>query len=440
MDASGIAYTSLTEKDRADWDAAVAEGRVTGEMQEQLANEYQIAAEEGFAQQLLDRVINRVIKSPNKARYFSTFLAAGANQQELINKAEENAERNPDGTLTDKSKKYVTSLRQNLSALRGAPNAELAAEYGVKLDTLKEWNQELRTFLTDKADKIQQAFKVVAVEMRIGGTDVRMMLESLAARSQQAQTDLVTTIQPDNVVIDERDLTGWAEGAEEGTGMKAQNRTSASVQEVFNASETINARFLRLQEQLVEAENEGNQELADEINAELERLTEEGLKQAKKQTSKRPVKETKEKPSAVPKRETKKVPVGERAPSGQEVGQRDTKKQEVAREGKAETSQRQLKDGSTITIESIPSPTAFSNTVRMQFGAPKTLVAKNKAGDVVGQLAFMPGGGPIDVQVREQDRRKGVGSALYNELETRGGKIPDADSGVVISEIGRAHV
>jgi hypothetical protein len=149
------------------------------------------------------------------------------------------------------------------------------------LTLLRSGTKELRTFLTDKAQQIQNAFKVVAVEMRIGGTDVRLMLENLAARAQKAQTDLVTTIQPDNVVLDERDLTGWTAEGEQGTGMAARDRTAASVQEVFNASETINARFLRLQEQLVEAENDGNQELVDQISTELDRLTEEGLKQAK---------------------------------------------------------------------------------------------------------------------------------------------------------------
>jgi hypothetical protein len=333
MNASDVTYDSLTENDRADWDQAVAEGRVTGEMQEQLANEYQIAQEQGFAQQVLDRVLNRVIKSPKKARYFSTFLAAGANQADILAKAEANAEKNPDGTLTDKSQKYLTGLRQNLSALRGAPNQELADEYGIALDTLKEWNQELRTFLTDKAQQLQNAFKVVAVELRIGGADVRGMLEGIAARAQQAQTDLVTTIQPDNVVLDERELTGLTAEGEEGTGMSVLDRTAASVQEVFNASETINARFIRLQEQLVDAENDGNQELVDKITAELDRLTEEGLKQAKKQTAKRPVKEKKD---AVPKRKAKKVSVGERTRGRQEVGKRDTEGQKAAPESKVE--------------------------------------------------------------------------------------------------------
>ena len=116
MDVSGVAYDSLTENDRADWDQAVAEGRATGEMQEQLANEYQSAQEEAFAQQVLDRVMNRVIKSPNKARYFATFLAAGANQNDILAKAEAAAEKNPDGTLTEKAKKYIADLRQNLSS------------------------------------------------------------------------------------------------------------------------------------------------------------------------------------------------------------------------------------------------------------------------------------------------------------------------------------
>jgi hypothetical protein len=373
MDASGVAYDSLTEKDKADWDAAVAEGRVTGEMQEQLANEYQLFAEQNFMQQILDRVMNRIIKSPNKARYFSTFVAVGADQEAILAKAQSNAARGKDGKITEDYQKYLTELRSTLAAMRGAPNAELAADYGVKLDTLKEWNQELKTFLTDKADKIQQAFKVVAVEMRLEGTDLQAMIQAMAKRSQQAQAELGIAIQPDEVVLDTTLM------ATEETSITTKDRTSASVQEMFNAVDTNNQSFLRITEAIerIEAGEKVNPKDLDQANTALEKAnndltkltekqlgslaldayraddeffgdqivaelktrletaTENATKQAKKQTSKRPAKETKEKPSAVPKRETKKVPVGERARGGQEVGQRDTQKQEAAPEGKA---------------------------------------------------------------------------------------------------------
>lgn len=99
---------------------------------------------------------------------------------------------------------------------------------------------------------------------------------------------------------------------------------------------------------------------------------------------------------------------------------------------------RQLKDGSQVTVETEPAPKAFSNLVRSEFGQPIALVAKDESGQEVGRLTYMEGGGPIGIFVEEKDRRRGVGTALYNELEARGGKIPDEDSGVAISDEARA--
>jgi hypothetical protein len=97
-----------------------------------------------------------------------------------------------------------------------------------------------------------------------------------------------------------------------------------------------------------------------------------------------------------------------------------------------------LKDNSRVSIETAPAPEAFSSLVRMEHGEPISLVAKNASGEEVGKLTYMPNGGPIDVFVREGDRRKGVATALYDALEARGGKILPVDSGVAISEDARA--
>lgn len=97
-----------------------------------------------------------------------------------------------------------------------------------------------------------------------------------------------------------------------------------------------------------------------------------------------------------------------------------------------------LKDGARITLSEQPAPEAFSSLVRGEFGNPKTLIATNDAGEEVGRLTFMPNGGPIDSFVREQDRRRGVGTALYDALEARGGKLPPVESGVAISDDARA--
>jgi len=89
-------------------------------------------------------------------------------------------------------------------------------------------------------------------------------------------------------------------------------------------------------------------------------------------------------------------------------------------------------------ITSEPAPNAFSKLVRMEYGEPISLVAKNKTGEEVGRLTYMPNGGPIDVFVREQDRRKGIATALYAAHKAAGGKLLSVDSGVAISDEARA--
>ena len=97
-----------------------------------------------------------------------------------------------------------------------------------------------------------------------------------------------------------------------------------------------------------------------------------------------------------------------------------------------------LKDGSVVTIKREPAPKAFSSLVRMEFGEPQVLIATDVAGKEVGRLTFMPNGGPIDSFVGESDRRRGIGTALYDALETAGGKLPAVESGVAISDDARA--
>jgi len=98
----------------------------------------------------------------------------------------------------------------------------------------------------------------------------------------------------------------------------------------------------------------------------------------------------------------------------------------------------QLKDGSTVTLSKTAAPNAFSALVRSQYGEPIAIVALDASGAEVGRLTYMEGGGPIDVKVPEKDRRKGIATALYDELESAGGKLPDVNSGVAISDAARS--
>lgn len=92
------------------------------------------------------------------------------------------------------------------------------------------------------------------------------------------------------------------------------------------------------------------------------------------------------------------------------------------------------KTGESISIDTTPSPEAFSELVRQQFGEPVSLIAKDNNGNEVGRLTYMPDGGPIDVFVPEENRRQGIATALYNELESRGITIPEESRGYALSE------
>lgn len=126
---------------------------------------------------------------------------------------------------------------------------------------------------------------------------------------------------------------------------------------------------------------------------------------------------------------------GELRPAGTKIDEQSDATQVDAG---ASPSSRAIKGGRVITFEKVPAPTAFSSLTRMEFGAPEALVAKDESGAEIGRLTYMPNGGPIDIQVNENSRRLGVGSALYDEFESRGGKLPDVDSGVAISDAARA--
>lgn len=93
-----------------------------------------------------------------------------------------------------------------------------------------------------------------------------------------------------------------------------------------------------------------------------------------------------------------------------------------------------MKNGTPVNVEVQQAPTKFSMLLRMEFGEPKVITAKDSSGEVVGTLYYMPNGGPIDVEVKDSVRRQGIGTMLYDRLETEGGKIPDMSSGVAVSK------
>ena len=245
MDVSGVQYGQLSDADRAQWGAAVASNTATGDFQEKLANTYRVEVEEAFAQQLLDRVIARVIKSPKKAQFFADFLAGSQRDDTLKN---------------------------------------IAAQYGVSLETVRDWNKELKTFLVDKVDALREAFQVVAVEMRVEPTQLQVALREMNQRNRDlaAQQEQVTIEEggQGETELDQREVS-----APDG-GISESGRKSASIQEQFNASETVNARYLRLTDELEAAEQSGDEARVAEINAQLAKVVEDAAVQANKSAKK----------------------------------------------------------------------------------------------------------------------------------------------------------
>ena len=295
MDVSGVQYKQLSEADRAQWDAAVASNTATGDLQEKLANTYRVEVEEAFAQQLLDRVIARVIKSPKKAQFFADYLAGSQRDDTLKN---------------------------------------IAADYGVSLETVRDWNKELKTFLETKADALREAFQVVAVEMRIEPTQLQLALREMNQRNRElaAEQEQVTIEEggTGETELDQREVS-----APEGS-ISESSRKSASIQEQFNASETVNARYLRLTEELDAAEQSGDEARVAEINAQLAKVIEDAATQANKSAKRVRAQAGKseetqgEKQNAVQERSTTPVSPRKGAKTGSRVGEKVSGKGKVA--------------------------------------------------------------------------------------------------------------
>jgi hypothetical protein len=292
MDVSGIDYDILTDQDKQAWSTAVTESKATGEAQEQLAEVYKLAAEEEFAQQVLERTMLKLApKSPAKAQFFADFLG-------------------------DKKQ---------------SSNEELANRYNVSVETIKDWTSQLNKNLAD-TDRLRQAFAATTVEMRLNPTEIQTTLQDIAQRAAEANQQLQQTTQPDEVKLDEAELAN-VEGS-----ISTSDRKSASLQEVNKAEETRNAKFIRLSKAIEEAENEGNAARVEELNTELETLLEQMNKQAAKTVrAAKETKKAKEPKGAVQKRETKKLSVQPKAGAGEKVGGQVRGAEKPAQESQAKT-------------------------------------------------------------------------------------------------------
>jgi len=168
---------------------------------------------------------------------------------------------------------------------------ELAEDYGVSMDTIKkDWNKATIDMLGSRNGELAQAIKLALVEMRLDATQtletIQAIKEKLVVEGEEIVVDLT------NLNVDE----DGQPGDETGPDVKVKNRKAASVQEVFNKKETINAKYLRLSTELENAENDGNEERVAELEKELATLAEQaaGKKEPKEAKPKKEPKVKKE--------------------------------------------------------------------------------------------------------------------------------------------------
>lgn len=233
---------------------------------------------------------------------------------------------------------------------------ELAAQFGVSVDTIDGWNKSAKNFFEANKGVIvaqfeqaaaaegmttQQVYEMMTAKYEAEAKEVaaleegQYLTEATNQEDEQAFEEKAATAADTEVsTVDKRELQA------EDSGMKVvSGRTGASIQEVHKAAETVNARITKLLTEQNEAYREGDDTRGDALQEEIDRLTVEATKlnakEVRKSEEKAPKKRKKVK-DAIQESSAKKVPVRERAGSSEGVRQEDTEKREAAPESKAE--------------------------------------------------------------------------------------------------------
>jgi hypothetical protein len=233
---------------------------------------------------------------------------------------------------------------------------ELAAQFGVSVDTIDGWNKSAKNFFEANKGVIvaqfeqaaaaegmttQQVYEMMTAKYEAEAKEVaaleegQYLTEATNQEDEQAFEEKAATAADTEVsTVDKRELQA------EDSGMKVvSGRTGASIQEVHKAAETVNARITKLLTEQNEAYREGDDARGDALQEEIDKLTVEATKlnakEVRKSEEKAPKKRKKVK-DAVQEPSTKKVPVRERTGSSEGVRQEDTKREEPTRARKTE--------------------------------------------------------------------------------------------------------
>jgi len=161
--------------------------------------------------------------------------------------------------------------------------AVMAADFGIKESQAKDWSAKAKA-MQDDPTKLAAAFRAVADQH---GITVAELMDGIGVKAAQEAAQA-----PEQVVAGtERELI------DEGLEVKGR-KSGESLQERYNKVETNQAKYLRLSEQLEAAENDGDEEAAARISAELDAVLAKGVEQSDKRSKRAAPKAAKAKTEA----------------------------------------------------------------------------------------------------------------------------------------------
>lgn len=165
--------------------------------------------------------------------------------------------------------KYRDFIRLYMGGVNDEMLPVIANDYlGITIDQAKKWNKKAKTFLEDNAEALNAAIEQIAQKYGISPQDVF----ALAPNEEQvaAEKSLIEEVGGGVTAVDQKELASLnEEGEATDADVKGSKTKGISVQEQFNDAETINAKYLRIAEELAKAEAKGDTAKAAKLEEQL---------------------------------------------------------------------------------------------------------------------------------------------------------------------------
>ena len=274
-------------------------------------NRNQIQAEQVNGQKTTSNQTNgRGISGDGETRGSSTVASSAQSEEKQVQEAttqqigEELIELVITRTGRMKAETVASYKRFILSYLEGQridSIKDMMEWYGISSDQAKQWNRKAKTFVQDNLGKLQVAAKQIAEKYGLSLEQVKELAlankpegidengvalteengTGIAKASTQddeskfTQAKLSATAAEDTTdsVLDDRDLK------DEDSGMSTyQGRKGASLQEQFNATETVQQKYTRIADAQEKALEDGNDDEVARLQTELDALISDAYK------------------------------------------------------------------------------------------------------------------------------------------------------------------